>query len=88
MRGPIQPGDQLLAVADIPIPTETVLRPIAPPPNWQIGQTIRYTVEREGVVVELDVLLMKRPFSAFLRYYQLSGNIWFTQILWYLIGFG
>ena len=85
---PLQPDDLLLAVAGIPIPTETVLRPITPPANWQIGQTIRYTVERKGEVVALDVLLMQRPFSAFLRYYQLSGNIWFTQLLWYLIGFG
>jgi hypothetical protein len=64
------------------------LRPITPPPNWQIGQTVRYTVERDGQVVDLDVLLVKRPFSAFLRAYQLSGNIWFIKLLWYLIGFG
>ena len=83
---PLQAGDILLAVAGIPVPEGTVLRPIAPPPNWQIGQTIGYTVERKGEVVELDVMLMKRPFSAFLRYYQLSGNLWVTQLLWNLIG--
>jgi hypothetical protein len=32
--------------------------------------------------------LTSLPFSAYLHYYRLSGNIWLTNVLWYLIGFG
>lgn len=83
------PGDQLLAVGGQPIPpSDDILRPIAPPPNWQVGQTIGYTVLREGQRVELAVALDRLSFAAFVRSYQLSGNIWLTNLLWYLIGFG
>jgi hypothetical protein len=85
---PLLPGDQLLEVAGTAIVAEGFsLRPIVPPPNWQVGQTINYMVLRDKQRVELEVPLVKRPFSAYLRYYQLSGNIWLTQLLWYLIGF-
>jgi hypothetical protein len=85
---PFRPGDQLLAVAGLPIlPDEVTLRPRTPPPNWQIGQTINYTVLREGQRIKLNVALDKLSFSAFLRSYQLAGNIWLTNLLWYLIGF-
>jgi len=85
---PLMPGDQLLAVAGLPINSdEAVLRLRTPPPNWQIGQTIGYTVLRDGQRVELNVELEDLSFSAFLRSYQLSGNIWLTNLLWYLIGF-
>jgi len=45
-------------------------------------------VLREGQRIELNVALERLSFSAFLRSYQLSGNIWLTNLLWYLIGFG
>ncbi|MEJ2750816.1 MAG: hypothetical protein P8183_23350 [Anaerolineae bacterium] len=87
---PLLPGDQLLAVSDLPISSndEPILRPTAPPSNWEIGQTIAYTVLREGQRVDLNVVLEKLSFSALLRSYQLAGNIWLTNLLWYLIGFG
>jgi len=86
---PLLPGDQLLAVAGLPRSSdEGVLRPHKPPPNWQIGQTIGYTVLRNGQRIQLNVALEKLSFSAFLRSYQLGGNIWLTNLLWYIIGFG
>ena len=85
---PLQAGDQLLAVGGMPIPTDIVLRPTAPPENWQIGSTVRYTVQREGQRIELDVALVERSFSTYLRVYQKNGQVWLTNLLWYLIGFG
>jgi len=85
---PLQAGDQLLAVEGVPIPTDIVLRPIAPPANWQIGSAVRYTVQRDGQPIELDVALVERSFSSYLRAHQLSGHLWLTHLLWYLIGFG
>ena len=85
--GPLQPGDRLLAIDGIPLP-EIILRPSSPPPNWQIGGTARYTIQRNGQTMNLDVPLTALPFSAYFRYYRLSGNIWLTNLLWYLIGFG
>ena len=86
---PIMPGDQLLAVDGQNIlPNDVSLRPVAPPPNWQIGQTVTYTVLREGQRVDLNVTLQKLSLADLLRSYQLSGNIWLTNLLWYLIGFG
>jgi hypothetical protein len=84
---PLQPGDRLLAVEGIPLP-ENVLRPTPPPANWQIGATVRYTIQRAGQTMDIDVHLTALPFSAYLRRYRLSGNIWLTSLLWYLIGFG
>jgi hypothetical protein len=85
--GPLQPGDRLLAIDGIPLP-EIILRPTPPPLNWQIGATARYTVQRNGQTMELDIPLIALPFSAYFRYYRSSGNIWLTNLLWYLIGFG
>jgi hypothetical protein len=85
--GPLQPGDRLLAVEGIPLP-ESMLRPTPPPANWRVGATAHYTIQRAGQTMELDVPLTALSFSAYLRYYRLSGNIWLTNVLWYLIGFG
>ena len=85
---PLQTGDQLLMVEGMPIPSDIVLRPLTPPSNWQIGSSVHYTVQRDGQPVELDVVLGERPFLAYLRAYQLTGNFWLTNLLWYLIGFG
>jgi S1-C subfamily serine protease len=60
----LQPGDQLLAVEGMPIPSDIVLRPINPPANWQIGSSVLYTVQRDGQPVELDVVLGELSFSA------------------------
>jgi hypothetical protein len=84
---PLQPGDRVLAVEGIPLP-EIVLRPTTPPANWRVGATARYTIQRSGQTMDIDVRLAALPFSAYLRHYRLSGNIWLTSLLWYLIGFG
>lgn len=74
---PLLPGDQLLAVGGQAIPhSDVILRPIIPPPNWGIGQSIVYTVLRNGQRIDLNGLLEKLSFADFLRSYQLSGNIW------------
>ena len=86
---PLMIGDQLLAVEGQAILlNDAILRPITPPPNWQIGQTVTYTVLREGQPVNLNVTLQKLTLADLLRNYQLSGNIWITNLLWYVIGFG
>jgi hypothetical protein len=85
--GPLQPGDRLLAIEGMPLP-EIPLRPTSPPPNWQLGATASYTIQRNGQIMDLDIPLIALPFSAYFRYYRLSGNIWLTNLLWYLIGFG
>ena len=85
---PLQAGDQLLAVEGMLIPADIVLRPLVPPANWQIGSTVRYTVQRNGQPIELDVALGERSFSTYLRAYQINGQVWLTNLLWYLIGFG
>jgi len=85
---PLLPGDQLLTVEGTAVPpADAILRPITPPANWQIGQTVEYAVLREGQRVELNVALQQLSFADFLRSYQLSGNFWLTNLLWYLIGF-
>ncbi len=75
--GPLQPGDQLLAVEGMSIPASDIvqLRPYAPPANWQIGSTVRYTVQRDGQPIELDVALVERSFSTYVRAYHLSGQL-------------
>jgi hypothetical protein len=85
--GPLQPGDRLLAIDGILLP-EIILRPTPPPSNWQIGATARYTIQRNGQTMDLNIPLTALPLSAYFRYYRLSGNIWLTNLLWYLIGFG
>ncbi|MCB0007838.1 MAG: hypothetical protein KDE04_15340, partial [Anaerolineales bacterium] len=86
---PLLPGDQLLAVdGQAILLNDGTLRPVAPPPNWQIGQTVTYTLLREGQQVNLNVTLHQLSWADLLRGYKLSGNIWITNLLWYVIGFG
>jgi hypothetical protein len=64
------------------------IRPIQPPPNWQIGETARYTIRRAGEQIDLNVPLRARPLSALIRSYGLSGHFWPSTLLWFLISFG
>ncbi len=57
---PLQPGDRLLAVEGQPfevIYDRAKSGQIQPLPAWRAGQTARYTVERQGRAVDLNVPL-------------------------------
>jgi hypothetical protein len=61
---PLQPGDVLAAVEGQPVEAlvgrALVLQPQRPP-NWWVGQTVQYTVLRQGREVALEVPLVQRP---------------------------
>jgi hypothetical protein len=63
--GPLRPGDRVIAVAGRAIDAEVTW--IAPPPGWQLGATVPYTVVRDGATIELEVPLVRRPAGALLR---------------------
>jgi hypothetical protein len=63
--GPLRPGDRVIAVAGHAIDAENTS--IGPPPGWQLGAKVPYTVVRDGATIELAVPLVRRQPSALLR---------------------
>jgi hypothetical protein len=64
---PLQHGDVLQAIEDKPV--ETIMRDLfslrsSPPVPWVEGQTVKYTVLRDGSLVDLDVVLKRLPLSS------------------------
>jgi hypothetical protein len=86
---PLHVGDKLLAIAGIAVNTG-VLQSKAPPPGWRVGGLARYSIERAGHVMQLDVPLVARPGSALLRFVVGGGesNAFLSSLLCLLIGFG
>jgi hypothetical protein len=84
--GPLIPGDTLLAIEGKPAST-TDITSAAAPPDWQIGGTAHYLVQRAGDRLDLQVPLIARSASMILRVYALNGTILPTYLLWCLIGF-
>ncbi|MEJ2711279.1 MAG: hypothetical protein P8074_26965 [Anaerolineales bacterium] len=84
--GPLQAGDTRVTIAGKPV-ASTILRPLPTPPGWQIGGTVRYSVQRAGKTLDLQVPLIVRPLSVIFRIYDLTGTFLLTNLLWYLIGF-
>ena len=58
---PLREGDRLVAIEGRPVAPD---RPPPLPPDLRVGQTLRYTVERDGQSLELAVPLVRRsPFG-------------------------
>ncbi|HYN87164.1 MAG TPA: hypothetical protein VER55_01480 [Ardenticatenaceae bacterium] len=73
---PLRSGDELVAVEGQPV-TEikaraVVARPVRPA-NWAVGQSVRYSVARDGRDMALDVVLTRRPASQYLR--EMAGQL-------------
>src|SRR5215212_1042276 len=62
---PLRPGDRVVAVAGRALHPEDIS--IGPPPGWQLGAKVPYTVVRDGATIELEVPLVRRQPSALLR---------------------
>lgn len=81
---PIQPGDWLMEVEGEP--EEAFLRRaffFQPQPAilWKAGNTVRYTVLRDGEMVQLDVPLYTWPVGLAARKLLLSTEVWSAFIL-------
>jgi hypothetical protein len=59
---PLRPGDRVIAVAGHAVDAEATS--IGPPPGWQLGAKVPYTVMRGGATIELEVPLVRRQPSA------------------------
>ncbi len=80
----LQPGDRLLGVVDQPfevIYTQARSGQIQPWPNWRAGETVRYTVERAGQPVEVDVLLYTWPSGTVFRETLTNLSLWASLLL-------
>ena len=81
---PLQMGDRLLAVEGRPFQTPYVqahtgqLQPLS---NWRAGQTVRYTVEREGRAVLLDVPLYTWSAGVILWAILTNLSLWASVLL-------
>lgn len=73
--GGLRPGDLVVAVAGQSLETwaQALLVPSAPHPRWRIGQTVGYTVVRDGRTVDVPITLRRYPLGALLA--QLWGPI-------------
>src|SRR5215212_1553579 len=69
---PLRPGDRVIAVAGRALDAEDTS--IGPPPGWQFGAKVPYTVVRGGTPIELEVPLVRRQPSALLRSILVGSN--------------
>jgi len=86
---PLHPGDSLRAVEGID--TVSIESGLAPrlSDRWQAGTLIRYTVVRDGRVMDLDVPLKRWTVGAVLRYNLGSvggASVWLADLLMFGIG--
>ena len=84
--GPLQPGDQVLAIENQPA-SLVLVHPIPAPPGWLDGGSGRYTILRAGKQFSLLVPLHTRPFRSIFRSFSINQTFLPTNLLWYLIGF-
>jgi hypothetical protein len=64
LNSPLSSGDVLLAVQGQPVEEilqHALMASPQPPPNWKLGQTIDYTVGRDGKTLTVQVQLDQRP---------------------------
>jgi signal transduction histidine kinase len=81
---PLRQGDRLLAVegpAFESILAEAVAGQVQPLPNWRAGQTVQYTVERQGQPIILDVPLYTWPLGEVLPQILLRPGLWTSMLL-------
>lgn len=79
-------GDRINAIVGANV--DIVLGPrYAPPTGWSVGGSARYTVVRDGRVIELDVLLVQKPDRELLRFFQGNSTI-LGLLLSMIIAFG
>jgi signal transduction histidine kinase len=86
---PLQAGDRLLAVENQPFETiyaRAHATQMQAMPAWQAGNTVRYTVERDGQPVNLDVPLYRWPGRVIARILLTDPYLW-TGLLLAGVGF-
>lgn len=84
LSSPLQPGDRLLAVENRPFETiyaKAHATQMQAMPNWQAGQTVRYTVERAGQAVTLAVPLYRWPGQVIAWELLTDLSLWATLLL-------
>ena len=70
---PLRAGDRVIAVDGTPVPIDSGLVPLRPPPGWRAGGTVRYSVQRDGQPLDLDVTLHQLDARGMLR------SVWHTM---------
>lgn len=81
---PLQRGDRLLAVEGQPfeqILAQAYAAQVQAFPTWQTGQTVAYTVERDGRPTVLQVPLYAWSLSAIVRQILSSPALWVSTLL-------
>ncbi len=84
--GPLQAGDQVLAIEGQPT-SLVYVQPIPAPAGWRDGGSASYTILRDGRQLFLQVPLHTRTFGSLLRSFAINHTFLLTNLLWYLIGF-
>ena len=79
----LQEGDVILAVNGVAVGSE--LRPYTPSTNWQSGETIPYTIERDGKRQTVNVLLGILPPRGVLQAVAKKMGQDLPQLSWFLI---
>ena len=82
---PLRSGDKFLGVEDRSFEAisyaQAVTGQVQPLPNWRAGQTVQYTVERQGQPVKLVVPLYTWPLATVLHYILTSPDLWASIVL-------
>src|SRR6266849_3689293 len=67
----LQPGDQVIAIEGIPV-TQQDLSALAD--RWRVGETFRYTIERAGAELDVNVPLVSWQVGPALLYFYLQSS--------------
>ena len=64
---PLRPGDEIIAVANLPVQTRDVVYPLVAPAEWVDGGTAVYSLNRAGQSLDVPVPLHRMELGGILR---------------------
>jgi hypothetical protein len=83
----LQVDDVVTAVNNYPLPTAVQMAPESLPVDWQDGKTIQYTIERQGEIVTVPVVLHQLTTADIIRGLAIAARDEMPQWGWFFVGF-
>ena len=83
---PLLVGDVVTAVNGQPLTDDVQMRSSPPPTNWVNGDTVNYTLQRQGKMIDVPVTLHRLPLSGILRGIANTMLDELSQWSWFFVG--
>jgi hypothetical protein len=84
---PLQVDDVVTAINNHPLPTAVQMTPERLPVDWHDGETIRYTIQRQGETMTVPVMLHHLTTAGIIRGLANAARDELPQWGWFFVGF-